>query len=239
MNEEPDIDLTFTPRSVIRTLGIMAAALVAISLGVLIATSMAGRHPLEVRLAKFFYLDAERNLPTAFSTLLHLIAAVLLTLIAVLERRCSREGKLYWAGLSAGFVLMGVDEAWSFHEQLNAPVRALLGIQEQLGVLYYTWVVPAIVFVALLALPYARFLWRLPAVTRTAFLVAAALFLGGAIGAELLAGLHDELHGDATLASGLLSTLEEALEMAGVIVFIRALLAYVDQRHGVVRLRFR
>lgn len=239
MPGELDTELTLTPRSVTRTLGIVAAALVVISTLVLVATSMAGRHPHEVRLAQWFYVDGERNLPTAFSTLLLLTAAVLLALITVLERRRTREGTLHWAVLSAGFALMGVDEAWSFHERLNEPVRALLGGRGQLGIYYYAWVAPAIVFVALLALLFARFLWRLPAATRNAFLIAAALYLGGAIGVELIEGSYDEVHGDRNLASGLIATLQETLEMAGVIVFIRALLVYVDQRHGALRLRFR
>lgn len=239
MPGEFETELTLTPRSVARMLAIVAAALVTISTVALVATSMAGRNPREVRLAQWVYVDAERNLPTAFSTLLLLSAAVLLALITILERRRTREGTLHWAVLSAGFALMGVDEAWAFHERLNEPVRALLGGRGQLGIYYYAWVVPAIVLVALLGLLFARFLWRLPAATRTAFVVAAALYLGGAIGIELIEGRYDEVHGDRNLVSGLVATLEEALEMAGVIVFIHALLAYLSQRHGALRVRFR
>ena len=237
MTGDRECELTLTPRSVARALGVVTALLVVISTAVLVVTSLAGRNPHEVRLAQMIYLDGERNLPTAFSTLLLLCAALLLALIAVLERRRGDGGVPYWALLSAGFVAMGVDEAWSFHERLNEPVRALLG-GRQLGVYYYAWVAPAIVFVALLGLVFARFLWRLPGPTRTAFLVAAMVYLGGAIGIELIEGRFDEVHGDRNLVSGLIATLQETLERAGVIVFIHALLAYLGARHGALRIRW-
>jgi hypothetical protein len=238
MSADRETELTLTPRSVARALGIAAALLVAISTAALLATSFAGRNPHEVRLAQLVYLDGERNLPTAFSTLMLLCAALLLALIALLERRRNSDGVPYWALLSAGFVAMGVDEAWSFHERLNEPVRALLG-GRQLGVYYYAWVAPAIVFVALRGLVFARFLWRLPAATRTAFLIAAAVYLGGAVGIELIEGRFDEVHGDRNLVSGLIATLQETLEMAGVIVFIHALLTYLGASHGALHIRWR
>lgn len=229
-------ELSLTPRAVARTLAAVAALVVAASTLALFVTHQMGSNPHDVRLAQFFYVDGERNIPTAFSTLLLLTASLLLAVITRLEQRSGQRFVGHWAVLSAGFALMAVDEAWSFHEKLNGPMRALLGHNE-LGVYYYAWVLPAIVLVAALTLFFLRFLLQLPARTRLAFVVAAFFFVGGAVGIELLEGRFDEVHGDRNLVSGLMATVQETGEMAGVIIFIWALLRYLGDRHGDLRLR--
>ena len=94
--------------------------------------------------------------------------------------------------------------------------------------LLYAWVVPGLVLVGAVFLLYARFLWRLPPRTRWRFLVAGGLYVGGALGMELLGGkLHTEL-GYNTPWYIAAAQLEEVLEMSGVIVFIDALLSYAS-----------
>jgi hypothetical protein len=132
---------------------------------------------------------------------------------------------------------MAADEVASFHERLIAPMRELWGGQD-LGVFYFAWVVPGMLLVLVLGLCYLRFLANLPAKTRFAFLAAAALFLGGAIGMELVGGWYAESHGLNTLTYATITTVEEGLEMAGAIVFIRALLVYLADTYAEVRFRF-
>lgn len=229
-------DLSLTPGSVARMLAAVAALLVAASTLALFVSHQMGSNPHDVRLAQFFYVDGERNIPTAFSTLLLMMASLLLAVITRLESRRGRPFVWHWAVLSAGFALMAVDEAWSFHERLNGPMRTLLGSNE-LGVYHYAWVLPAIVLVAALALFFLRFLLQLPARTRVAFVVAAFFFVGGAVGIELIEGWFDEVHGDRNLVSGLIATVQETGEMAGVIIFIWALLRYLGEHYGDLRLR--
>jgi hypothetical protein len=131
----------------------------------------------------------------------------------------------------------GVDEAWSIHERLITPVRGLLG-DGPLGILYFAWVIPGIAVVFVLTLSFLGFLLRLPAKTRFSFLVAATLFIGGALGIELVGGRYAELHGVENLTYSMIATVEESLEMAGVIVFIYALLKYIADNYNEVRFRF-
>jgi len=229
--------MTLNPSSVARALGTVAALLVLANTVALMATYLTGRTPHDVRFAQLFYLDGERNIPTAFSTLLLLFAALLLAVITALERKRTGSAVLPWAVLSCGFLFMAVDEAWSFHEKLTGPVRTLLG-NADLGVFYYSWVIPAIGLVLVLGLFFFRFLLRLPAKTKFTFLMAAILFLGGAIGIELIEGRFDELHGDRNLTSGLTAPVQETLEMAGVIVLIWGLLVYLADQYKEVRIRF-
>jgi hypothetical protein len=182
-------------------------------------------------------IDAENNIPSGFSALLLLIAALLLAIITLLNRKQTGSIVSYWAVLSSGFFFMAADEAWSFHERLIKPVRKLLDF-DNFGIFYNAWVIPGITLVFVLALFFLKFMLRLPAKTRIAFLVAATLYLSGAIGIELIGGSYDELHGNLNLTYSMIVTVEESLEMAGVIIFIRALLVYIADNYKELRFRF-
>ena len=94
------------------------------------------------------------------------------------------------------------------------------------GVLYDAWVIAGMAIVVVLGLYFRKFLRDLPTAARRAFLIAAALYLGGALGVELVAGRHVEQHGRDNWIYVVLVAIEETLEMLGVVVFIRALLKY-------------
>jgi hypothetical protein len=132
---------------------------------------------------------------------------------------------------------MAFDEAFQFHERLNIPVGTLLG-DGSLGVFYFPWTIPGIALVSVLGLYFLRFLLHLPAATGLSFLMAATLYLGGAIGVELIGSRHAELYGYENWTYTMIATLEESLEMAGLIVFIWALLKYCANNLREGRFRF-
>lgn len=207
--------------------GMLAAVtllLVLLSIGGQFSKYLLG-HDTLTELAPLFYVDQEHNIPTYFSVLLILIAASLLGIIAkiISKQRLPHGSK--WALLSFGFLLMAIDETFQFHERLNIPVGKLLGDGE-LGIFYFPWVIPAIVLVIVLGLFFLKFLFDLPARTRFWFMMAAIIYLGGAIGVELIGSNHAELHGFENWTYSVIATIEESLEMGGLIVFIGALLSY-------------
>jgi hypothetical protein len=228
--------ISLNPSSIARVLGAVAFLLVLASIGGQVMAHLT-RHAQVYALARLFYVDAERNIPSDFSTLLLLFAALLLAVITVLKRQQTDSPVSYWAILSFGFLCMAADEAWSFHERLIKPVRRLLG-DDNLGVFYFAWVIPGIALVLVLALFFLRFLLRLPAKTRRTFLMAATLYIGGAIGVELIGGRFAELHGTRNLTYSMMVSVEESLEMAGAITFIWALLVYIADNYKEVRFRF-
>lgn len=183
-----------------------------------------------------FYVDQEHNIPTYFSVFLILIAAVLLAVVATMNRKQQTPHVAKWTVLSFGFVLMALDEAFQFHERLNVPVGRLLG-DGSLGVFYFPWTIPAIALVCVLGLFFLQFLLHLPAKTRFRFLLAAFVYVGGAIGVELIGSRHAELHGYENWLYSAIVTVEESLEMGGLIVFIWALLAYCADTYKHVRFR--
>lgn len=132
--------------------------------------------------------------------------------------------------------MLSMDEASSIHELFTEPLRRLLHTS---GFFYFAWVIPGLAFVLTIAIIYWRFLLHLPTRTRWLFVVAAILYIAGAIGTELVGGWYVELYGRKNLIYSILAMLEETLEMFGIIVFVYALLDYVIVNVGEVRIRIR
>lgn len=221
--------------SVTRALGAVAFLLLLANIVGQLSIYHAGQADV-YELAAFFYFDNEDNVPSGFSTLLLLISTLLLFVITLLNRNQTGSKVSYWVVLTVGFLFMALDEELSFHEKLIRPVRMLFN-DDHYGIFYYTWVIPAIVLVLLLGLFFLKFVIQLPAKTRFNVILAATLYIGGAIGVELFGGLYHELYGNLNLTYSMIVTVEESLEMAGIIVFIRALLVYIGDNYRDVRFR--
>ncbi len=175
----------------------------------------------------------EVSLATWFETLLFILAAVVLAMGG--HRAAGRgERRRGWWFLAAVMVLLSIDEAVSVHERLGSGLRGLLDTS---GVLYYIWVVPAVLFAALVALLQIGWLRSLPTATERLVLLAGAIFVIGAAGFEVLAGVGDQTDGTATLTSVTLSAVEELAEMAGLSLFVAALLHHLGGHRISVILR--
>ncbi|HUM69188.1 MAG TPA: glycosyltransferase family 2 protein, partial [Chloroflexota bacterium] len=223
-------------RSYSGILGAAAFFLVLLSIGGQFSKHMLGNTFLP-GLIPHFYVDVEQNIPTYFSVLLILFASFLLAIIAILTSRLRKAHTSKWAILSFGFLLMALDEALQFHERLNIPVGTLFS-DGNFGVFYFPWVIPGIALVCVLGLFFLRFLLYLPAKTRFGFVLAAITYIGGAIGVELIGSRHAELYGFENWTYSMIATVEEGLEMAGLILFIQALLSYCAAHLGEMRFRF-
>lgn len=216
-------------RTITLTLATIAVLLVMAHVGWQLFTFFTG-HDYVFGLIKLFHLDEEWNIPALFSAILLISAAMLLSFIAVREKQSASQDWPKWMVLAIGFVYMAIDEFGHLHEQLILPGRALLG-DRSLGLLYYAWVVPAMLIVLALGIFFLGFLRRLPPWTMRAFLLAGAMFVGGAVGVEMLEGRHDLLYGERNATYQMYVTIEEAMEMLGVVVFIGALLRYIAEKH--------
>jgi hypothetical protein len=179
-----------------------------------------------------FDLNHEENVPTWYSSSMLLLASLLLLVITALKASSRDRYTLHWAGLAAGFAYMSLDETVGLHGQLAAisPVSAT-------GIFYYAWVIPAAIAVAVIALVYLRFLFHLPVRTRRMFLLAGFTFTGGALGVEMIAARQHYLHGMQNMTYAALTGVEDSLEMAGVALFIYALLRYLSGQFGTVEVR--
>ncbi|WP_027949435.1 hypothetical protein [Haliea salexigens] len=172
-----------------------------------------------------FNLNLEANIPTLFSSLQLLLAAVLLAGIAYGHRK-QQESFLLWYVLATIFVFLAIDETAALHENLTVYVRTTLGTS---GYFYYAWVIPYGIIAALVAGLFARFLIRLPRRSGLYFAGSGTLYLAGALGVEMLGGKYISSPGAEELTYTIIYTLEESLEMVGIAFFIYALLDYVTR----------
>ena len=183
-----------------------------------------------------FYMDEENNVPTFFATLLLLIAAGCLLSTGAVRRGSGEGDARKWTVLGMVFLLLAVDEAASLHEMTIEPVRALLGHPD--GLLRFAWVVPGALFVAVMAIAYVPFLRALPRATARGMVLAGVLFVGGAIGLEIVEGVMMAKDGGPSLGLSMAVNVEETLEMLGVVLLIHTVLTYLAAQSEGVRLVF-
>lgn len=175
-----------------------------------------------------FSLSSERSPPAFFSFLLLLTCAVWLGLAAIHERQLGSRWWRHWAFLAIMFVLMSYDDAAQIHERWIQPVRELLGVD---GFFYYAWVIPGIILVAIIFVVYLPFLYHLPRVFAALFLLSGAIFVGGAIGIEMIGGKYIDEHGR-DFTYHMIATAEESCEMLGLWLFIYSLMKYLTRQAG-------
>lgn len=235
MSNEP---IRLPSARILRALTVIAVVLLLVNLAMQYAVHAAGLdlhgalHQVDV--------GRERNLPTAFTIVLLLACCGLLAAIAARTRQADDPDSPRWALLALGLAAMAYDEAFSVHERFIEPVRALLGRDDptDLGALYYAWIVPGAALVVLVGLFFLGFLRRLPGWTRRRFVLAGALYLTGILVLEAIGGWYDARHGYENMTYAIICSAEEGAEMAGMIVFLAALLQTVNERFGELRIRF-
>ncbi len=176
-----------------------------------------------------------------YSSLLLLFCSILLAIIAASKRQLGERYTFHWGFLSGIFLLMSVDEIARLHESFGSALeRALAEFADFTpgGFLFFFWVVPGAIFILVVLLAYIRFLADLPRRTLILFVVAGTIYVGGAIGVEMIqahltfintAGPEQVATADNSLSWWMVRlNLEELFEVVGIIVFCYALLSYMD-----------
>lgn len=233
-----DESIRLSATGMVRALCVVAAVLLIVNLALQYAVHAAGLdlhgalHQVDV--------GRERNLPTAFTIVLLLSCCTLLAAIAARTAQAGDRDSSRWAILAMGLAAMAYDEAFSVHERFIEPVRSLLGRDNpsDLGALYYAWIIPGSALVLVVGLFFLGFLRRLPAWTRRRFVLAGALYLTGILALEAIGGWYDARHGYENMVYAVICSAEEGAEMAGMIVFLAALLRTINERFGELRIRF-
>jgi hypothetical protein len=180
-------------------------------------------------LVDLFDLDIEGNVPTLYSAMAVLLCSALLALITTVNWHNPEGRRWHWLGLSLLFFFLGVDEGTGIHEEIGSWLE---NFYEARGALYFFWVVPYGIATLVLGLTYLKFTWTLPADTRWRFVTAGTLFVVGALGIEMIGAREADLHGTTTLTYSVLYSIEELLEMLGIVVFIHALLLHLGRATG-------
>lgn len=220
------LEISLVPRRILYgLLAVIGLLILAATLG-MIAWLGFGRNTVW-GLRPLFNLGFENNVPTYFSTLQLVGAAVLLGVIARHQMLIRSPWRWHFVVLAVGFLFLSVDEAASLHERiLERMGSALLG-----DFFYWEWLGPGIVVVALVGLSYLPLLWALPRRLASLFVNSGVVFVAGAVGAEWIGSEMDRDRPDAgaTWAYQIEVIVEEGLEMAGIALFIYALLVYIAE----------
>ena len=159
--------------------------------------------------SRWLLLGLERNPSTWFSAAQLALAAVLAYAVGI-----GRDDRRNWNVVAAVLLFLSVDEVATVHEKLGQ----LPGIP---GIGHRAWAGAGLVLAALVAWRLLPWALRLERPLRFALVVGGATFVAGAIGFEVAAA--QRAHEDTTF--WVLSSIEENLEMVGVYVVARLLLA--------------
>jgi hypothetical protein len=230
------IDLTPAALRVAPRRVLMVLVLVGVALG---AASLFGQylrffHGIESAFGfiENFDVEEEASFPTYFSSLLLLAAAFLSAVVARARRLSGDPMAARWGILAVLFAALSVDEAVAIHEMSGnlVPETDALG-----GILYFGWVVPASVVVVLVGWYFIPFLRDLQNPHRRRILASALVYIGGALGVELVESAIASRTGDETWRYQLVSTFQEVTEMVGISLFVWALLKLIESRGPVVR----
>lgn len=188
-------------------------------------------HPVEHRTLimaiDLFSVNLEKAVPTWFAILLLFVASALLAFIASAKRAARDRWTWHWIGLTAVFIYLSMDEGAVIHEIVADALQASLDLS---GALAFGWQLVFVPLVILFALIYLPFLLHLPRRTQIYFVVAAVLYVGGAVVIEGISASLYDAGGGVSFEYLAVATVEELSEMLGVVVFITGLLDYITLR---------
>ena len=176
-----------------------------------------------------FYLDAETNVPTWFNSILLFIASALFLTIASWAKGNDDKFQYHWFGLSTLWIIFSVDELAVLHETLIEPMRGIFGASNWL---YFAWVIPGIIFLAVLSIAYAYFIFKFDPRFKTLFVGSLLLYFSGAVGGEMTSGHFAAILGQRNFTYAVISSLEESVELMGASLLIYTLLRYIEENFG-------
>lgn len=201
-------EVTLNRHRLIRKLSITAAIL--LSMHAILYIIEFQVMELEWYLLQLFDVNEEHNLPTWFSGFNLGITTLFLWIISREKKRLEDPQSRRWTILFVGFFYLFVDEIAGLHETVNSIIEP-------------SWAWGGLVIAGALGIYFIPFLRSLPKRTFQQFLIAGAVFVGGAVIMELVG---EPIDGD-SLAYAMSTFVEEGMEIFGVILFTRAQLDYL------------
>jgi hypothetical protein len=216
-----------SPQKITKFLLTIIALLVLFNLGERIIVRLLNATHEEQIISRYFNFDEESNLPSLYSALALGFCSYLLALINTIQKAQQSKYAKYWKALSLIFLGLAIDEACSLHE-LSIPL--LRGAINAKGVLYFTWVIPAFFLLIVFLIAFRKFIQNLPTKTKTLFILAGIVYVSGALGMELIGGYIADSSGYNNMVYGMASSMEELLEMLGIVIFINGLLSYIQSQ---------
>lgn len=169
-------------------------------------------------------LEQDGNIPTWYASSTLLICSCLLAIISKVKKKTKDRYFKHWLGLALIFLGLSVDETATIHELINHQMEVRMDTS---GFLEWPWVIVGGIFVFIVLLVYLEFLFKLPSQTRFLFILAGTIYVGAALGLEMINANLSDIYNGRSLIYKIVTTIEEFCEMLGVMVFIYALISYL------------
>jgi hypothetical protein len=219
--------LSASVQRIARILAILIATLCLVSFaGQIVSEFVITENQYIDKIAEWVDVNAEASIPTWYAAITLMACSVLAAVIAVAARMRGRAYPLQWALVSIGFAMLSLEEILGIHSQATKVLRSVVSITEGFG---YVLVLGAVglVGLAILAVVFGRFYMDLPSRWRRWFTIGAVIYLIGVFASDLVGDYLFTATGETSLLYEFVLTVEEALEMAGVLIFIVMLLEYI------------
>jgi hypothetical protein len=181
------------------------------------------------RLKKYFNVTNELNLPAYYSSFLLGLAGYILGIIALRKIRRGANFSFQWSCLSIIFFYLAMDELLALHELLGSIATNYFGEE---NLIFQDWAYAGIALVVLFMLFYLPFFNHLSPGHKLRFFISAALYIGGFLGVEIIGSIYVMRNGIQEIPYLFFTTVEETLEMVGVIYFINTLMIYLEEIKG-------
>jgi len=178
-----------------------------------------------------FDFSEEGNFANWYQSFTLLLCAGLLAAIGAVTRQTGGRYRRHWMGLALVFLFVSIDEAAQVHETTLSPLLAQLrhrpqahqgsqaeppaAASEDTAANKGAWMPVYLAILAVVTLVYLRFFFALPPRIRGFFVLAAVLYLGGAVAVEWGCERLAERLGDQPLICQGIATLSELMEMLG------------------------
>ena len=176
---------------------------------------------------RIFNLDREMNIPTWYSGLMLVSCGLIIRGIFSIKKSQSDRWWRQWRTLSIIFFILAFDEIASIHEILI--IDDLADALNLPSFWHSVWVIPGTILVAIFIWKYWKFILYLPNQLKRYFIIAISVYVGGALGMEMVGSYYDGIDGQQNLVYAMLATIEEVMEMMGCVIFIYGLLTYLGE----------
>lgn len=233
----PAVEVKFDISSVkvVRFLLLVVLSLISFHLWLQFSLYFLPDYPLRDTFLPLFNVDKEQNIPALYSVLALVFCAFLLAIIALRKRSLGDRYVNHWIALTIIFAYIAIDEAVSIHELAVEPIRNQFNTG---GFLYYAWVIPAFILLVVFLIAFLKFITDLPAKTKRLFLIAGGVFVSGTIGMEIIGGFVVDTYGKENFVYSICTSIEELLEMLGIVIFVHALFSYITTSLKVSSVKF-
>jgi len=225
--------IPLTPGKTFKVLVVSVLVLTVLGTAVQLCKYILG-HDFLFGLTPLFDLSTDSSIPTWYSSATLLISAILLAIISIGKKEEKDQLAVYWGVLAVIFLYLSIDEVGRIHENIGQMIKVKF-TGEAHGFVHYPWVIYGAALVLVVAVGYINFLRRIPFKTMLLMVISGAVYVGGALGMEMINARYDDLHGSQNLTYQMMTVFEEFLEMSGIAIFIYTLMSYIATQSSHLR----